>query len=228
MAAFAFFAILTDNTFMENILIRPLFYSTCFTALATQLSPAIAESLQDTVVISFDHPQSIAVATDFNTSGTSTADVGETRWKITSNNAVKVNFTGTSKDDDGTTYNAPRFHKQEVDASGSLISNRYDHLETKFGLIISGADSIANEESRTNQDSIRTWKSGSNPAASPDQLTAGLSATDSPNTYWGAIMPNDSGEFTMTLHSKGVGDNSTTQSGIYSTELTAVITADEK
>ncbi len=204
-----------------------IFFYTGFMALiASQLSYALTQ--EDSVVISFDHPQSISVSTSFNSSDNSTYDIGETQWTVTSNNAVKVNFTGTSKDDDGTTYNAPRFHKQEVDASGVLITNRYDHLDTKFGLVISGADSIANEESRTNQDSIRTWKSGSNPSATPNQLIAGLTDTESPNTYWGSIMPNDDGEFTMTLHSKGSGDRSTTQSGIYSTELTAVITADEK
>jgi hypothetical protein len=41
-------------------------------------------------------------------------------------------------------------------------------------------------------------------------------------------MPSDEGVFTMSLYSQGVGDQSTTQSGIYSTTLTAVVTADEK
>jgi len=189
----------------------------------------VADQQQESVTIEFIHPQTISVSTPNTTTGSASGSVSQTTWEITSNNAVSVNFMGdapTETADSGRGY--PQFSKQEVDADGTLIANRYDHLDTKFGLVISGADSIANEESRTNQDSIRTWKSGSNPSATPNQLIAGLTDTESPNTYWGSIMPNDDGEFTMTLHSKGSGDRSTTQSGIYSTELTAVITADEK
>ena len=204
-----------------------IFFYTGFMALiASQLSYALTQ--EDSVVISFDHPQSISVSTSFNSSDNSTYDIGETQWTVTSNNAVKVNFTGTSRDDDGTTYNAPRFHKQEVDASGVLITNRYDHLDTKYGLVIIGSDSIANETSRTNQTAIKTWRGGDIPDASPSQLVTDKTLSGSPGLYWGAIMPSDAGKFQMSLYSQGVGTADSTQSGVYSTTVTAVITANEK
>jgi hypothetical protein len=41
-------------------------------------------------------------------------------------------------------------------------------------------------------------------------------------------MPSDAGQFQMTLYSKGIGNQDTTQSGVYSTTVTAVITAEEQ
>ncbi|SFV83589.1 hypothetical protein MNB_SUP05-7-537 [hydrothermal vent metagenome] len=93
---------------------------------------------------------------------------------------------------------------------------------------MSGTDSIANETSRTSQDAIKTWKDGAIPTATPSQLVLATAATGSPASHYGAIMPSDAGKFTMTLYSKGEGNADSTQSGIYSTTLTAVITADEK
>ena len=185
-------------------------------------------SLSDAVTVSFDHPQTIAVATPTNSTGTASGTLSTTAWEITSNNAVQVNFTGTTNNETNGTFEYPQFTKQEVDADGTLIDNRYDHLDTTFGIVMSGTDSIANEASRTSQDAIKTWKDGATPSATPSQLVLASTATGSPASHYGAIMPSDAGKFTMTLYSKGEGNADSTQSGIYSTTLTAVITADEK
>ena len=41
-------------------------------------------------------------------------------------------------------------------------------------------------------------------------------------------MPSDAGKFQMSLYSQGVGTADSTQSGVYSTTVTAVITANEQ
>jgi hypothetical protein len=170
------------------------------------------------VNVSFDHPQTIAVAEPTNVTGAAT-DTGTSRttWVITSNNAVDVSFTGTSKSDTGTEFAAPRFHKQDVDANGDAIDNNYDHLTTLFGAIVSG------HQSRSG--TADAWKGGATPAGIPTTLVA---STGNPGEKFGRVMPSDAGVFNLDLYATGRGDTSTTQSGVYSTTLTAVITADEQ
>ena len=185
---------------------------------AVTSTDAVSASVTNEVNVSFDHPQTIAVADPTNVTGAAT-DTGTSRttWVITSNNAVDVAFTGTSKDDDGTTFAAPRFHKQDVDADGDAVSLNYDHLTTKFGAIISGHES--------NSGLVDAWQGGATPNGIPTTLVA---ATGNPGDSFGRVMPSDAGVFNLDLYATGRGDTSTTQSGVYSTTLTAVITADEQ
>ena len=189
----------------------------------------VADPQQESVTIEFILPQTISVSTPNTTTGSASGSVGQTTWEITSNNAISVNFMGdapTETAESGRGY--PQFSKQEVDADGTLIANRYDHLDTKYGLVIIGSDSIANETSRTNQTAIKTWRGGDIPDASPSQLVTDKTLDGSPGLYWGAIMPSDAGKFKMSLYSQGVGTADSTQSGVYSTTVTAVITANEQ
>jgi hypothetical protein len=204
------------------------FKSLAFISLLPLLSStSVFGIVQDAVVIEFKHPQTIAVNTPQNTLGSASGSVAATTWTITSNNAVAINFTGTSPDETTGTQAFPQFSKQEVDAKGNLISDRYDHLETFYGIYIDGTDSIANEGSR-GDGAIKTYQGGIVPTATPTQLVEAPTAAPSPFSHYGAIMPSDEGLFQMTLYSKGIGNQNTTQSGVYSTTVTAVITSEEQ
>ncbi|SFV77963.1 hypothetical protein MNB_SUP05-10-959 [hydrothermal vent metagenome] len=217
----------TNTKYLLIASVAALLSSNVNAAVSTQTADNTTPTLSDSVLISFDHPQTIAVNTPENATGAASGAVSTTTWTITSNNAVAVNFTGTSPDATTGTQAFPQFSKQEVDASGVSITDRYDHLTTTYGIVIDGSDSIANEASRGGA-AIKTWQTGATTAATPTQLVTAPGSAGSPFSHYGAIMPSDAGEFTMSLYSKGVGTQDTTQSGIYSTTLVAVITADEK
>jgi len=173
------------------------------------------------VDVSFDHPQTISIGDPVSITGQATdTGVSATTWTITSNNAVRVNFTGTSFEDNGTIFSYPRFHKQDVDANGVAIENNYDHLLTRFGVIVSGMQTISGTQS--------VWKGGDTPDGTPEQFTLALNGIGSPDNLIGRIMPSDAGLFDLSVHATGRGDTSTTQSGIYTATLTAVITAEEQ
>ena len=57
----------------------------------------------------------------------------ETIFTVTSNGWLDLSFTGTSRDDNGQLLDYPRFHKLDVDASGDIISNQYDHPHVFWG-----------------------------------------------------------------------------------------------
>jgi len=217
----------TNTKYLLIASVAALLSSNVNAATSTQTAENLTPTLTDEVLISFDHPQTIAVNTPDNATGSASGDVSTTTWTVTSNNAVAVNFTGTSPDETTGTQSFPQFSKQEVDANGTAIADRFDHLATTYGIVIAGSDSIANEATR-NGDAIKTWHDGIVPTATPTQLVTASGTAGSPFSHYGSIMPSDEGVFTMSLYSQGVGDQSTTQSGIYSTTLTAVVTADEK
>jgi hypothetical protein len=84
-----------------------------------------------------------------------------TTWKIKSNNAVEIGFSGHSPVDDTSPItefyvrfdpgnpdsyenidpDIPLFYKQEVNARGELIAGEYDYLQTRFGVLITDHDS---------------------------------------------------------------------------------------
>jgi|GEM_PF-490909 hypothetical protein len=63
-------------------------------------------------------------------------------WKVKTNGGFYVDFSGTSKNDDGTDLNYPRLTKQDVDAAGDIIPNRYDHLTTTYGMELNNIGSL--------------------------------------------------------------------------------------
>ena len=109
---------------------------------------------------------------------------------------------------------------EDVDANGVAIENNYDHLLTRFGVIVSGMQTISGTQS--------VWKGGDTPDGTPEQFTLALNGIGSPDNLIGRIMPSDAGLFDLSVHATGRGDTSTTQSGIYTATLTAVITAEEQ
>ena len=188
------------------------------TALLTSTS-VLAEA--DTVIIGTDHPQTISVSAPTSTFEQASGTTSTTAWTITSNNAVGVNFTGASPTATAATGQAyPQFYKQEVDADGTAVTNRYDHLTTVFGAVVSGMEDIAGASA--------TWGGGATPAGTPQDLVKALDAAGSPDASFGSIMPNDDGTVTLTLTSKGTGDAATTQSGDYRISVTITVTGEEK
>jgi len=189
------------------------------------------DPVSSVLVVTFDHPQSVAIndATDTSTA-TVTADTGgsaaTTTWKVTSNNAVKLQFTGTSYTTSGTVINTPILAKQEVNASDQLVTGQYDQLTTEFGVILTDTGST--------EKGVTSWAGGA--STTGELTTAGVgtpsnlvsaSAVGGPTQTFGAIMPKDDGTFTYSLYTKGTGDSSTTQSGNYTATITTTITAEE-
>ena len=204
-------------------------------ALLNSTSVLAAET--DSVVIGTDHPQTISVSAPASTFEQASGTVSNTAWTITSNNAVGLNFTGTSPS--ATVAGAqdyPQFYKREVDADGNLLTGEYDHLTTLFGAVLSGVQSIANqttESGGTPTTAELTWEGGTTPTGEPNELVAALDAAvdgvDGPDKKFGSVMPRDSdGTFTITLTSKGTGDVATTQSGDYKISVTLTVTGEEK
>jgi len=189
------------------------------------------ENVSSVLVVTFDHPQSVAIndATDTSTA-TVSADTGgsaaTTTWKVTSNNAVKLQFSGTSYTTSGTPINTPILAKQEVNASDQLVTGQYDQLTTEFGVILTDTGST--------EKGVTSWAGGASTTGELTDLGVGTpsnlvsaTAVGGPTKTFGAIMPKDDGTFTYSLYTKGTGDSSTTQSGNYTATITTTITAEE-
>ena len=204
-------------------------------AALISVNSAAVETVDKQLTVTFVHPQSVAI-NDATASSTATAQADSggtgtaTTWKVTSNNAVKIKFTGTSFNTGGTGISTPILAKQEVNASDKKITGAYDQLTTEYGVVIT--DSSSTEKSVTTWGGGATPKGASGLAASygvgtPTNLVS-ADSVNGPTTTFGAIMPKDDGTFTYTLYTKGTGDTSTTQSGSYTAIITTTITAEEK
>lgn len=175
----------------------------------------LALDVTDVIDVEIDHPQTIAITAPADIDDAAGGTVLNRAWTITSNNAVGVNFTGTSAGTaDGSTATAqafPQFYRQEVDATGAAMTGKYDHLATVFGAVVSGFRDIAGSTATDNV----AWGGGTAPTGTPASLVLARDAEGSPDAAWGSIMPADDGTVTLTLYAKGTGDTSTTQSGDY-------------
>ena len=184
------------------------------------LLPTLSYSLEvtDPVDYSVDIPQTLSINSPGDaTSGLSGA-AQNIQWIVTSNNGVKINFTGTAYTDLGVALAYPLFVKQDKDASGNVIAGAYDHLDTLFGVEIAGHNSVQTATS---------WAGASVPIGMPENLVLALGATNSPDAAIGRIMPDDDDStFTVTLHAQGTSD-ANDQSGDYALTVTAVATGSE-
>ena len=183
----------------------------------------------DEITISFNHPQSLAVSAPNNEANRAAGGVINKTWHIVSNNAVGVRFSGRAPNEVGVEKDVPNFYKIEVDASGNrILAGENGHTETKYDhLVTTYAVDIANEGSTSNKSTI-FGTSATAPAETPINLVTARDGTTGPGMHFGSIMPNDDGNFTMTLSAKGVGDVATTQSGDYQVTIVASFIAEEK
>ena len=190
-------------------------------SVATLISVNTFAADADSVTVTFDHPQSIAISNATNTLNASSGSVTTTTWEVTSNNAVELGFSGSSVDAAGAPVSQPIFTKQEVDARGANLTT-YDHLTTTYGIEITGAGSIETGDDKTK------WGTAATATGTPSDLVATGTTTTSATAAFKAIMPSDTGTFNVILSSKGVGDTSSTQSGNYTAVVTTTLTASEK
>ena len=203
----------------------------------------------DNVTLSFNHPQSLAVSAPNNVTERASGGVINRTWQVVSNNAVKVKMTGKSKNDNGTANTAPVFYKQEVDANGAVIADRFDTLVTTYGVTVvdagsqsDGAAAIWGGGAVADNVAIATTSTGvtdGQNAGTADGKNYASVLTGTPadlvNTAdgtglsktWGTIMPKDNGRFALRLSAKGIGDVATTQSGDYQVTIVASFMAEE-
>ncbi|MCS5588399.1 MAG: hypothetical protein NZ824_00355 [Candidatus Thioglobus sp.] len=199
-------------------------------SLITVNTFATPADVDKALTVTFTHPQSVAIETAAGSDATASANTGAataTTWKVNSNNAVKVKFTGTSYNTSGGSTSTPILAKQEVNAKNKKISGAYDQLTTEFGVVLTGTSS-------TEKDTV-SWGGGANPTGESTSTGVGTptnlintAGNVGPTETFGAVMPADDGTFTYTLYTKGTGDTSSTQSGAYSAVITTTITAQEK
>ena len=97
---------------------------------------------QDNVYYTTEIPVAISVDSE----GVPTqAAAGETlalHWRVYSNNAFRYQFSGTAKDEAGNELPYPLLYKQEMDAGGKQVADRYEVLDTQFGVVVSEYGSI--------------------------------------------------------------------------------------
>ena len=219
---------------MKNLNTKTLLAASVATLIS--VNTFAVDDVTKTLTVTFLHPQSVAIndATSTSTVTASAASGGTgtaTSWKVTSNNAVKIKFTGSSYDTAGSGTSTPVLAKQEVDAKNAFITNAYDQLTTEYGVVITDSSSTQNDTVSWGGGATPKGQSGDDTTAygvgTPGNLVS-ATGTDGPTATFGAIMPKDDGTFTYTLYTKGTGDQSTTQSGSYSAVITTTITAEEK
>ena len=196
----------------------------------------------DIVILGFNHPQSLAVSSPNNVTERESNGIINRTWHVVSNNAVTIQMTGDSPDATGTKTGAPTFYKAEVDASGTVITDRFDHLVTTFGATISGYNDItgtAKYGSGSVEDSLAVGTSLQTDGTLATTTDYASVLTGKPtdligtggttlNGTFGTIMPSDDGRFKMTLSAKGIGDVATTQSGDYQVTVVAQFMANEQ
>ncbi len=209
---------------MKNLNTKTLLAASVATLISINTF-AVDGDTEKTLTVTFDHPQSIAIGdgdTTVSTATVSSATGGttSTTWKVTSNNAVTIQFTGSSYDIAGNAISTPILAKQEVNAKDAFIESQYDQLTTKYGVTLAGHSSVATDTAE--------WGGGASPEGAPATLVSNDTSTVSVTNTFGAVMPSDAGEFTYTLYTAGTGDTSATQSGDYQATVVTVITADEK
>lgn len=202
-------------------------------------NPNIDES--DVVTLSFNHPQSLAVSAPNNVTERASGGIINRTWQVVSNNAVTVKMTGKSKTDAGTANATPVFYKQEVDANGDVIADRFDTLVTTYGVTVVDAGSQSDG-------AAAIWGSGASASDVDGGVNDGTLATTTDydsvltgtpadlvntadgtglNKTLGTIMPKDNGQFALRLSAQGIGDVATTQSGDYQVTIVASFMANE-
>ncbi|OEU61726.1 MAG: hypothetical protein BA867_12205 [Desulfobacterales bacterium S5133MH16] len=163
--------------------------------------------------ISADIPQTLSVFGE----GFNYGEIIGAIFTVTSNDGFDVSFSGDSPQDDYAVdgnYGCPVFTKQDLDAAGNLVSNKYDHLETNFGVKITDYISV---------ETGNTWGGDESATGTPANLVLYRDVAGCPDAAIGRIMPSG-GTAKIHLYAKGVASNDR-QAGDYSVTVTCTITA---
>jgi hypothetical protein len=155
---------------------------------------------------------------------------------VVSNGWVDFNFMGDSRNETGGYSNLPYFYKQEVDAQGEPLPDRYDLLSTKLGVRVTNAD-LLNRLTTPTQYFSNNWKLDigdsqtiNQPNGTPEEFILSVSDSRSPGATIGAISPLSSSTeqaAEIKVYATAIGGYST-QSGIYNTTIQLSVTAHEQ
>ena len=193
--------------------------TTSLLSISALLIAAQALAADDSVTINVSHQQSISVSNPSDTSGNA-GNVMSATWTVSSNNGFDIAFSGSSHDETGSTVNHPNFDKQDVDAAGNVLAGQYDVLDTRWGVVISGAEST---ETGTQ------WGGAANPTANDAGQGGDGLVGSGPDTAIGTIMTGDTtGTADVSLYVRGTATDGSVPSGNYSTTVTLTVSADEQ
>jgi len=192
------------------------------------------DAVGDAEMFTLDNAQAIEISNPngpASVSGSITTTTGYTEkgivdvgWQVTSNNGFDVSFSGSSVTDTNQANSFPLFTKQDVDATGALVANSFDHLDTAFCVVISAHESI---------EGTATWGGTSvDPSGDKEHLVLALdqdSATaNSPDETIGCVMTDDAlSTATVTLYAEGTTATGA-QSGNYTATVTCTVTPNEQ
>jgi hypothetical protein len=179
--------------------------------------------------VCIDIPQTLSVA--IGETGYDGTGASKGTFLVNSNGWVDYTFAGYSMNNDGDREEVPYFYKQEVNAKGELIPNRFDVLDTKLGVNITNADLLNAINSGSSKPNYWQYHSGS-PMGAPADLILPLGYSESPSATIGAFSPaiggltpeSESKINIYAIHSA----NPTSQSGKYRLDLTLTVIAHER
>lgn len=189
------------------------------TVLAVFISNPILAMGQDAITSSTRVPFAISVEAGETPSQVAPGEIMSMQWRVYSNNAFRYQFSGRAKDEAGNELAYPLLYKQEMDASGKQVPDKYEVLDTHFGVVVADYGSTQNKDN---------WGDGKMAAGSGPDLVRVPTDSQSPSGNMGRIMTADAtNEARIELYAKGMADN-TDQSGLYSSEVMLTVIADEQ
>lgn len=179
--------------------------------------------------VCMDIPQTLSVS--IGETGHDATGASKGVFLVNSNGWVDYTFTGHSMSASGSSVEAPYFYKQEVNAKGELIPNRFDVLGTKLGINITNADLLKAINSGSSKPNYWQYHSGG-PMGSPEDFVLSLSNSASPGATIGAFssaIDGNTPELESNINVYAIHDsNPTSQSGQYKLDLTLTVIAHER
>lgn len=153
-------------------------------------------------------------------------------YNVYSNGWVDFEFEGNSYSETGQVVELPYFYKQEVDAKGNLINNRFDILGTRLGVAIEDADLLYALNVNSTHKNYWQYQSAS-AMGTPENFIVNKSDIKSPGGKIGPFSPNIDGLYNADNYAKVYvyaqhDANPTSQSGEYKLNVTLTVTAHER
>ncbi|WP_308873849.1 hypothetical protein [Thiothrix subterranea] len=180
---------------------------------------AVSAKTQDNVHYTINIPVAISVDTEAIPTPVAAGETLALHWRVYSNNAFRYQFSGTTKDESGNELAYPSLYKKEVDASGKQVADRYEVLDTQFGVEVSDYGSVQYRDQ---------WGKGQMASGNAPDLVKLPHDPLSPSGSMGRIMTADAtNEARIALYAISKAD-AADQSGLYHTEVKLTITAEEQ
>ena len=167
--------------------------------------------------LEIDIPQHISVSSTIKALGNKQAVL----FSVMSSNGFDISFSGDSPTDDGGRNGYSVFTKPDVNVNGQVISDRYDHLDTAFGIAVTHFHHVEHQNH---------WGGGASMTGTPQQLVLPLDQSrptpGSPDAAIGRILPmKNSQTAQFTLFVKPL-PRPGAQSGRYTLTVTLTVTSD--